>query len=305
MCTASAVVSQRGVRALALICLVAACDAGENKQAPPPPKPSTITTVTGADLSYLPADADIVVQVDVKTLRQSKLWPAYEGDVAKLLAPGFAHCDYKPLTDATSVVIGIPIKAKLGVFVIRGIDRSKAEHCMTAQNEHGNRGVTIITPSGVDVMTFVDATTLVVQHSKQATKELPLQATAPLAHDPEIVASLERLPAKAAVTVVSRVGSKQVDAEWASLGMHLKYFYGSMTATDRLQMRFAMAMRSPDEAKQIEKLMTDQLATTQVKQMFDGIGAVAQGDTVTLDIGISEPKLGSLIGMMRALMPAD
>src|SRR5258706_8057363 len=126
MCTALAVVSQRGVRALILMSLVAACDAGETKHAPPPPiKPSTnvVTTVAGSDLSYLPADSDIVVQVDVKALRRSKLWPSYEADVAKLLVPGFAHCDYKPLSDATSIVIGVPLKAKLGIFVIRGVDR--------------------------------------------------------------------------------------------------------------------------------------------------------------------------------------
>jgi phosphoribosylformylglycinamidine (FGAM) synthase PurS component len=303
------------VRALVLICLVAACDAGEKKPAPPPVKSTNVvTTITGPDLSYLPADSDIVVQVDFKMLRESKLWPTYEADVAKLLVPGFAGCEYKPLATATSAVIGVPIKAKLGVFVIRGVDRDKALTCLHTRAAgpwvaRFDRGVVTLTrTNAVEVLTFIDATTMVMQYSSTATKDAlaeALQGGAPLNHDATFAVALKRLPPKAAVTVASRPGSKDADAEWAKLGVHLQYFFGSMDVRAGLAMQFAMELRTPDEATQLTKMMQAQFASAQVKAMFDRIAATAQGNTATLDIEMGETKLATLVTMVRALMPMD
>ncbi|HSD89801.1 MAG TPA: hypothetical protein VLB44_19855, partial [Kofleriaceae bacterium] len=87
------------MRTLALLLCLAACDAGakpEPTPAPPPAKPAAPVkppnAIAGADLTYLPADSDVLLHIDVAALRRSKLWPTYARDVAKLIAPGFGDC---------------------------------------------------------------------------------------------------------------------------------------------------------------------------------------------------------------------
>jgi len=80
-------VSEPGVRTLALILLLAACDAGE-KPTPPSPTakpPITVTRDDQPDARYLPADSDLVVRLDVPALRRAKLWTTYGREVSNLL----------------------------------------------------------------------------------------------------------------------------------------------------------------------------------------------------------------------------
>jgi hypothetical protein len=164
-------VSERGVRiATMILCLVVACEAGEKPAPPPTPaKPQwTATTIVGPDLTYLPADSDVIIKVDVAALRRTKLWSTYEHDVAKLLLPSF-ECEYAPLRDVSTVEIGVSFKSDLAVFVVRGLDRDKTLHCLHASSTARFDGdvVTVTAPSGmVDIVTFVDRSTMVMQEGK-------------------------------------------------------------------------------------------------------------------------------------------
>jgi hypothetical protein len=310
------------VRTLALLLCLAACDAGakpEPTPAPAPARPSVPAkppATAGADLTYLPADSDVLLHIDVAALRRSKLWTTYTRDVANLVAPGFAACDYDPLSQVATVDIGVPIATKLNVSVFRGLDRDKALACFRGLKADSNQTatfdgdfVTLTSKTGaIHVLTFVDAHTMVMQGSTQPTKQtlqqaLQLGADAPLRKNASFVAALNKTKRSAAMTIVSRPGSEAMAAQMKAAGLQLSYFYGSLDLTDQLVVQYAMVVASASQATQMATMMRSQVQSPQVKQMFDRLEARAQDDTVTLDVAMSEPKLASLAGMVRGMIP--
>jgi len=304
-----------------LLCL-AACDAGAKPEPTPAPRPANPAApakqpiaVAGADLTYLPADSDVLLHIDVAALRRSKLWPAYARDVAKLVAPGFADCGDDPLSQVSTVDIGIPIATELDVFVFRGLDRDKTLTCLRGLTSESNQTatfdgdfVTLTSKSGaIRILTFVDDHTMVMQGStKQPTKQtlqqaLRLGADAPLRQSAPFVAALNKAR-RSAVTLVSRPGSEAVAAKVKQTGVQLSYFYGGLDLTDRLALQYVMVVASADSATALATMMRSQLQSPQVKQMFDRVDARAQADTVTLDVEMSEQKLASLAGMVRGML---
>lgn len=201
-------VSQLGVRSIALICLLVACDAGVKPE--PPPKKVEIKLpeppkLVEPNLAYLPADADLVIKLDVATLRKSKLWPTYVADVAKQLLSGTTACaDYQPLADdVTSVMIGVTINPERSVLVFRGIDRAKMQRCLHEPKDatFDDGFTTVKNKTTVDVATFVDKTTMVVARAKEATRPA-LQANT--VQDTALIAALRKLPPKMRAVLVLR-----------------------------------------------------------------------------------------------------
>jgi hypothetical protein len=299
--------------ALALLCLVVACEAGEKPAPPAAAKPSAnkVTVVAEPSLKYLPADSDIVVQADLRMLRKSALWTTYADDVAKLIVPGFTGCEYKLLADATSASIAATIITKNAVYVLRGVDRDKALRCLRTRApgpwtaRFDGDFVEVKSSSATYMLTFVDDTTLVMQGPTQPTKATltqVVQTGSPLAHDVALAVPMQKLP-KAAVTVVSRPGSEAVAAQWKAMGVHFKYFFGTMDATDKLALRFAMALQSADEATQLTTMMQGQVK--QLKTMFERIEPSAQGEITMIDMGMTQAQLASIAGMMRGMQGAQ
>jgi len=294
-----------------------ACDAGAKPA--PPPAPDKVpakaqwvaTAIAGPNLAYLPADSDLFVHVDVAALRASKLWSTYEHDVAKLLVPGF-ECDDAPLHDAATVEIGVALKTGLGVFVIRGLDRDKTLRCLHASAAARFDGdvVTVTRGGETAILTFVDAATMVMQRGKQPTRatltEVVRSPGAPLAQDPVFSTAMKHLPPKAGVMVLSRPNSEELRKKSGQLGVPYQYFHGSLDVTDQpatnVQLKFALVFATTDQATQLAAMMRGQTSSPQVKQMFDRFEVGAQGDTMTVDIGMSEPRLASLIGMFKSML---
>src|SRR5450432_2292957 len=294
-------VSQLGVRTIALICLLAACDAGAKPEPPPrveiklpaPPK------LVDPNLAYLPANADLVIKIDAATLRKSKLWPTYVADVAKQVNPGTTQCaDYQPLNDVTSVMIGVTLKPDRSVLVFRGIDRTKMLQCLHAPNAAIFDGdfATVKNKNTIDVLTFSEATTMVVGRSKEATRP---DVQANTVQDPALIAALKNLPAKAGFAIASRPGDQEFGTKMASMGAHLEALYGTVDVDAQLKLRLAMAMKTPEETTQLTTMMKGQINSQQVTAMFDRIEVNAQDRTMTLDLVLGETKLASLVSMIR------
>jgi hypothetical protein len=302
------------VRTLVLLsCLVVACDAGEKPIPPAPdkqPAPKVVTTGQ-PDWSYLPADSDLVISLDVAKLRQSTLWKTYERDVTRLLMPGFADCTYSPLADVTSVTIGLPLKSELGVFVIRGLDRDKTLDCLrttkpdspaTAAFDGDFVTLTRKARDAVNILTFADAKTMVMQGSTKPTKQTlteVVKSGAPLLQNAAFVAARRNVQSNAAVTILSRPGSAELAAKWTQMGMHLTQLSGTVNLTDRLDTRFVMVLANADEAKQLADVTQTQLNAT--KTFFDKADARAQGDTVTFELGMTADQIKSMAGMLTGL----
>jgi hypothetical protein len=297
---------------------VAACDAGERPAAPaakPKLPEGKVTRADAADLRYLPADSDLVVTIDVAKLRQGKLWKTYQDDVARVLLPGFARCNYAPLAHVTTVTMGIPVESGLGVFVIRGLDRDKTLDCLrnptpgTATSATFDGDLVTLSSKGeaVGVLAFADSTTLVMQGAK-ATKDtlkLTLQTGTPLLDNGRFMSALGNAKSNAPITLVSRPGSEQLAKNFDQMGAKLQQVYGSASITDRLDLRVSLVVGSLTEATNLASLLQSQRQSLQIKQMFDRFDVIAQGSTMTFEIGMTEAQLGSIATMMRAMMPAD
>jgi hypothetical protein len=303
------------VRTLAWILCLAACDAGEKPAPPAAPQPAPTVkqpVVVGADLTYLPAESDLMIHIDVTRLRKSKLWPTYAPDLAKLLVPAFASCGDSALGQLATVDIGIVLAAELEVYVFRGLDRDNTLACLRAKSETRTTTfdgdfVTVTSKNGANsVLTFVDARTMVMQGAKQTKQTLQhaLQAgaDAPLGKNEQFAAVLNKAGRSAAMTIASRPGSESITAQMAIVGVKVSHLWGTLDAGDRLELHYAMVVGSADEANKLGHTMEGQLHSPQVKQMFDHIGARTQGDTVSLDVVLSEAKLASLVAMLRPMM---
>jgi len=293
-------VSELGVRTIALTCLLVACDAGV-KTEPPAPSPVAPKPVApkpaGPDLTYLPANVDVVFKIDVALLRESKLWPLYNQLVERSLVPG-KPCEH-PLDDVSTVMVGMAVKSEASVLVFRGIDQQKLLACLHQPGAATFDGgfATVHNTNTVDVLRFVDPHTLVVERAKQATRP---SLERDVAHDKTLVDALAKLPAKAGIAMASRPGSADLAEKWTTVGTHLEALTGTLAGGDELKLELAMVVRTHDEAEQFANMMKAQLkaATT----MFDRIETTAQDRTVTIDIALGEAKLTSLMTMLGGVL---
>jgi hypothetical protein len=297
-------------------CLVAACDAGEKAQPPATPAklgPNIVATrdPLAETLMYLPADTDFVVKVDVAALRRAKLWTTYGERITNAVTLGVGCSD--ALRDVSLVTMGLRIKSELSVIVVRGIDRDKTLQCLrrlkpdstptatfdgafiTVNNHHG----------GFYMVTFADANTLVMQGTKNPSRETMtavIKNGAPLAQDKALTAAytaaMQRLQ-PGAIMIVSRPGSPEVTRVWSQVGAPLDGISGTMRVTDRIDVRVQMDVATAEAATQFANLMKSQLAAT--KTFFDHVESTAQGKTVTIDLGLTEEQVKTFSSMVAGM----
>ncbi|HEX5063122.1 MAG TPA: hypothetical protein VFV99_27290 [Kofleriaceae bacterium] len=294
------------MRTLALILLLAACDAGE-KPAPPAPSPTPKKIPTAQsvpDAKYLPADSDLVVKLDLAALRRAKLWTTYGRQVSNLIVPGFSQCDYDPLAAARSIVIGIPLESQRAVYVVRGTDRNQAIGCLrtSAAVKLDGDFFTVTKANGNDyVFTFVDDTTMVMQAWQGATKQTlqrALAADVPTG-DPAFAMMMARIAGAAPIAIASRPGSKTIEEKAATSGIRPQEMYGTLTLTDGLHITYATVFKTKDEATQFANLMDAQLEQT--KTYWEAT-AQAQGNTTTMSVAMTEAQVTSMVNLLEPML---
>ncbi|HEY5921372.1 MAG TPA: hypothetical protein VIV11_06865 [Kofleriaceae bacterium] len=304
--------------AFVILCLAVACDAGE-KPAPPAPTPATpppkaVAPTPTDHLRYLPADSDFVIQIDVAALRKAKLWANHSKDLSRLIVPGFAECNYDPLAKMSTVSIGIPTKTSFGVIVVRGLDQREILTCLrtsklktkTSVKFDSDDVVTLSTTTGDTYqLTFADATTMVMQGPKLPAHSVDqtVQSGAPLAKNAAFVAAQDKVLRTAPISFVSRPDSKELGDSWAQMGLRPKAFSGTIRASDQLALSVVLVLQSDDAATQFANMLETQLKT--FRSMAERAEARAQGDTVTIDVGMSETQVKSLVSMIAGMMPAQ
>lgn len=299
------------MRSLALVLVLAAgCDSGK--------QPATVASAPASladPLALMPADSDLVIHVDVAALRKTKYWAPYEPKLVQFIAPGLAGCGYDPLTEMSSVDVGIPMQSKLGMFVLRGLDRDKTIGCLKQSKADTNTTVTfdgdIITltnkSGAVNLVTFPDAHTMVMQGSEHPTKDtlkLALGVGAPLRKDAAFMAVEKRVEPGAAVTLVFRPGSELLRERVSQqIGAAAKAAYAAIKVTDKLEWRFVLTVGSDQEAIAVTDRMQGQLAAS--KAYFERLEAKAQGADVVMDMALTDAQLHTIADMVGAMMARD
>lgn len=265
-------------------------------------------------VALLPATSDVIIKIDAAALRESPLWMQYQQWVVDFLAPSFAGCGYNPLADLDSVTAGIPMGDELGIFVFRGLDRDKTLHCLKSSKLETNTDaifdgdvVKLVNKSGnVNLITFVDEKTMIMQGSKnptRATLEAALAAGAPLRQNRAYLALEQNVPTGAALTFVMPPGSRAVEKFAAEkVGAPVRGMYGTIRVTDTVAVHGVITMQNAADATAIGEASRDNLA--HLKPYVQRYDVHANGDEIVFDIEATEAQIRVIVDMVKALLPA-
>ena len=286
-----------GVQRTIMMCaLLVACDQGAK---PEPPKVEAKKVVenekepTGLSdpLAMMPANADLVVRLDVATLRRTSWWKQLAPRAWAKVAPELATCDYDVLGNIATLTAGVTqLKAGVSpdaVIVLHGIDREKTMKCVAAKRES---------------YAFVDAKTLVMVRSKDAAKaklETALRDGSPLRQNASYMAIEKLMPRDAHVTVVMPSSSKMLERSMQAGGMKLTHAFAFGRVDQRLDLDFTFAFNSAEEATQVASMLQKQVSA--LKNMFDKIDARAVDTNAQLRIGMTEAQVTQMANLLLTL----
>jgi len=303
--------------ALALVsiaCQPAAAPVPSNQVVAP-----AVPAATADVLGFLPLASDIVLRFDVKALRGSPLWAEYQPKLVAAIGPELAgikqKCGFDPLEAVESVTAGLTNTSKGGppdgVFVVRGLDRDRTIACLEAQilpdttvtNDHGVLSLAHERGS-LNLMTFVDPSTLVLMGSTHSTREgleAVLHGGAPLRNSPAFLETYGKLEPDATVWLAFN-GNAAVLDKFAAMGGRPRGVYGTIRIAAGIAVRFHLRMETADQAAQIAATFSSQMQAA--RSMFDQLAATSEGDVVAITVDLSAAKLRSLVGMMAPMLNA-
>jgi hypothetical protein len=265
-------------------------------------------------LALVPASSDVVFKVDVATLRKSPLWTKYQQHVADFILPSFKGCGYNPLADMVTMVGGFPVRDELIVFVVRGVDRDKTLHCLKTSTLETNTTavfdgdiVRLVNKSGhVNLMTFVDAKTMVMQGSKNPTRETlaaALKIGAPLRQNRDYLALEQELPPGAAIAIVMPSTSKALETlTREKFGAPVREVYVTIHITDVVAVHGTIRMHNAADTAAIVK------ATQANRGAFGGhvlADVHVEGDKVLYDLEVTEAQIQAFAAIAKVLIPTS
>jgi hypothetical protein len=301
---------------LVSIIVLAACHETPAKRPARPSASRAAPAQPGVDdpLALLPSSSDVVITVDVAALRESSLWSKYQQHVVDFIAPSFAGCGYNPLADLVTMTAGIPMGDELAVFVFRGLDRDRTLHCLKASKLETNTTamfdgdmVKLVNKSGrINLITFLDAKTMVMQGSTNPTRETlatALKMGAPLRQNRGYLALEEKLSAGAAVAFVIPPASKALDKmSREKLGAPARDMYATVHVTDFVAVHGTVTMQNAADAAAIAEASQSKLAA--MKPYVQRYDVHVEGDKVLFDLEITEAQIRIFADMAKAMMPA-
>lgn len=277
---------------------------------------------TGDDLSLLPADAELVLGINVAQLQQSALWKEFAPKLKDKMSGGLAEmkaaCGFDPFDTIKSVAIGIKGMGGStpdGVFVVRGPNKSSVMGCTGKLKEEAAKNgsevtvdgdvVTVKDKSGTNTaMTFVNDTTMIGVVGAQATKD-GLMAAAKGGTALKSSASFMEMyskikPSQSLWLLIN--GNSPALSKAGTMGVKPKAVFGSVHITDGLAVDLRARLGTPDEATQLVNMAKGQTGNPQVKAMFDTLDVTADGSDAKLSVVMSGQKLHALIGMVGGML---
>jgi hypothetical protein len=292
----------------ALVCLaaLAACS-----HAPAQPSPAQPPPAARDPLAYVPASANVVVTIDFKQLRASKLYGQYQPILAKALADDVKKCGYDPLATLDSLTIGIGASDAQSAAVLRGLDRDRTLACLQAGAFFGvpvtrdGNTVTFEKNHVGHTIVFVDAQTAVfVGSSDRAAVDKLIAAGAPLRASPEFIASYDKLGGPAAISFVT-AGDMDVFRKTlfplAYFAHDLRAAYGTIRVDDGLALSLHGVVDTAEHADHLVATIQPQLAGA--KAYVAKLDVKADGPVVTGEVEMSAAQLtqlGALWGQVLA-----
>jgi len=263
-------------------------------------------------LAFLPMDSEIVLGLDARQIVASPLWkhagPQLMARIAKGVGDFQATCGYDPIAALQSVTVGLKATTPIdGVFVLRGLPRDKTLACAGRAIPRQppivvEGGIITVPGDGPDdppaVMTFADATTLVVATSR-GKLDAALASGAPLRRSRAFSELWALVDAKRAVWAILN-GSSRAFSSLASFGVRPRAMFGSIALTNGLSLSGRLRLGTADEATQLASLGQSQVGPMQT--MVDKVEIGADGVDVTLRVDMTAAQLDMLAGMATSML---
>ena len=301
--------------AVAVALAPAAChhDAGS---APPSNRLAPVSeAVTATDpLGFLPIDDDVVLGIDLRSLRASALWAEYLPRLRQTIASELADiqrtCGFDPLQVVDSVTLGIHSRdTSDSVLVLRGPDRDRTLACLRSNLIPGtvvteDRGVLLLAgkTGAQSMVAFADRSTLVLQSAKHPSADAlraTLRSGSPLRGSPGFLGTFQRLEPGAMLWLVVNGTAPIFDKFDNAVGRPVAVF-GTLRVTDGFSAQLHVRMAAPDAATQLAGLIRGQIH--QAGTMFDRLEVSADGEVATLVAEMSRDKVRALVAMLGNLV---
>jgi RNA polymerase sigma factor (sigma-70 family) len=292
------------------------------------PRALASRSVAEADFGFLPADADVVIGINLAQARQSSLWQRF---VAPQLAgiDGLrefeVRCGFDPLASLSSMSIGLKglgnedHREVTGTVVVHGFEKVKAMSCFDrerlADTENDGSKVTIDgdvvligDPGGVDTaLTFIDDTTaLIVIGPEAATRQGVEQIAAgggTLATSSAFVATLQYINTDDSLWLMLSDSSPLVQIINAAItekttAIQLGTVYLALNATDTLALDAGVHLGSPAVVSRlvsaIQTQMSERGAQTEVRRYFDQLDVIADDSELIVSLAMTGDQLFEL-----------
>lgn len=307
------------MRSLLALAAVVGCYHDKPVQRPVPANKVTAPQETTADdvLAFLPADSEIVIGVEMATLRQSALYRTFEPQLANMFGdalPKAKACgfDLATLAGATLAGKGFGRDGMEGVLVLRGLDGRRVLECMAKPGAlRSDRKVTrngavlelAMDDDGTSVLGLANPSTLVAVFGKDANRttfERTLASGAPLRTSPTFLGLFERREPNASVWGMVN-GNSNIMAEVRQAGANPKVLDGTVIVTDVVSVVGRMTFATDAEATQLVNLISPSMAPG--RAMLQRLDVRADGPVLRVDAQATEAQLRSLAGLFGGFFP--
>jgi hypothetical protein len=289
-----------------------------------PRPPNNTVAVKGPDYSatladpvgFLPVDSELVLGLDIDSLRKSPLWPQLVGKLATAMGPSLRmfqdKCGFDPMATLHSITMGLKnLKQDVpeGVMVISGLDRAKLTACIaTIKTKPGTTesivfdGDVILASNSTgskSAFTFVDASTIVGAIGPAAGKPQlasVLASGAPLHTSPAFAELLKLTDLEASLWTVLNGSSSIFDAAASGIGMRPKAVFGSVTLAAGLTMNLRMRLETSAQAQQLQQMASGQIGMA--RAMFDKLDITTDNADVVVAVAMNEQQLNNIMQML-------
>lgn len=275
------------------------------------------------DMAYLPADSDVIAQLDLARVRQADLFKEFvepkmneEMNKDAEFAEFKTTCGIDPLAEMKTVAFGIKANGndmQNMVLVVHGIDKAKAIACADKMKEKATaKGGTVtidgdtvvLTKAGeAETMAFagVGADVLVLQFGKGVTKDTLK----------EIVAGQKG--ASTSATFMELYGKTKEGAlrflvngnasfmqKAGGMGPKPKALFGTLDGAGGLSLDMRMRLEDAAAAKGLVDMAQSQMA--QAKQFFTKADVTADNADVHIDLVMTSEKFKQVIQMVGPML---
>jgi hypothetical protein len=266
------------------------------------------------ELAFLPKESEIVVGLDMTTLRASAAWrDQIEPALAQSdsLAKTRKLCGFDPFAPITHVAIGARASSSFNELVatIAGGDAQQEIACGMKQLDaqfttHADGDVTVIENTSAHhthaVAPVGRSHVLVVSSPRVDAARFHAQVAvgSPLRSSAAFMALYDKLERGASLWFVLNGASPLFDS--LSLGVRPRYVDGTLVVTDRYLLTTRVTMSSSSDASQLATMLRG--AVTQVKQMVETLEIREDGAVLHVDIGMTQPQVQAVLGMLGGLV---